>query len=121
MQFAVSQKEKSEFEAGLRGFFQYRDLGIEAATAGDYGANVIKAVPGKHAKGEWHLHKLNFQMVYILKGWVTFEYEGQGTFTFHEGDSVLQPPKLPHREIEHSEDLELLEITSPATFDTEAV
>ena len=60
-------------------------------------------------------------MVYILKGWVTFEYEGKGTFTFHEGDSVLQPPKLPHREIEHSEDLELLEITSPATFDTKAV
>ena len=51
MQFAISQKEKSEFEAGLRGFFQYRDLGIETATAGDYGANVIKAVPGKTCKG----------------------------------------------------------------------
>ena len=121
MKFTVSHREKSKFEAGLRGFFQYRDLGIDSATEGNYGANVIKAVPGKHSKGEWHLHKLNFQMVYILKGWVTFEYEGQGTFTFHEGDSVLQPPKLPHREIEHSEDLELLEITSPATFDTKAV
>ena len=121
MQFTVSQKEKSKFEAGLRGFFEYRDLGINAATEGNYGANVIRAVPGKHSKGEWHLHKLHFQMVYILKGWVTFEYEGQGTFTFREGDSVLQPPKISHREIEHSEDLELLEITSPANFDTEAV
>ncbi len=121
MKFTISQKGKSEFEAGLRGFFQYRDLGIDTATQGNYGANVIKAVPGKHSKGEWHLHKLNFQMVYILKGWVTFEYEGQGTFTFHEGDSVLQPPKIPHREIKHSEDLELLEITSPASFDTETL
>ena len=121
MKFTISQKEKSKFEAGLRGFFQYRDLGIDAATEGNYGANVIKAVPGKHSKGEWHLHKLNFQMVYILKGWVSFEYEGQGTFTFYEGDSVLQPPKISHREIEHSDDLELLEITSPATFDTETV
>lgn len=121
MKFTVSHKEKSKFEAGLRGFFQYRDLGIDTATKGNYGANVIRAVPGKHSKGEWHLHKLNFQMVYILKGWVTFEYEGQGTFTFHEGDSVLQPPKISHREIEHSEDLELLEITSPASFDTETV
>ena len=25
-------KEKSKFEAGLRGFFEYRDLGINAAT-----------------------------------------------------------------------------------------
>ena len=121
MKFTVSHKEKSKFEAGLRGFFQYRDLGIDIATNGNYGANVIRAVPGKHSKGEWHLHKLNFQMVYILKGWVTFEYEGQGAFTFHEGDSVLQPPKISHREIEHSEDLELLEITSPASFDTEPV
>ena len=121
MKFTVSHKEKSKFEGGLRGFFQYRDLGIDTATKGNYGANVIKAVPGKHSKGEWHLHKLNFQMVYILKGWVTFEYEGQGTFTFHEGDSVLQPPKISHREIEHSEDLELLEVTSPASFDTETV
>ena len=50
MQFTVSQKEKSKFEAGLRGFFEYRDLGINAATEGDYGANVIRAVPGKHSK-----------------------------------------------------------------------
>ena len=99
MQFTVSKKEKSKFEAGLRGFFEYRDLGINAATEGSYGANVIRAVAGKHTKGEWHLHKLNFQMVYILKGWVKFEYEGQGIFTFHEGDSVLQPPKISHREI----------------------
>ena len=49
-------------------------------------------------------------MGYILKGWVTFEYEGQGTYTFREGDSVLQPPKISHREIEHSEDLEILEL-----------
>ena len=52
MKFTVSQKEKSKFEAGLRGFFQYRDLGIDAATKGNYGANVIRAVPGKHSKGE---------------------------------------------------------------------
>ena len=57
MKFTVSHKEKSKFEAGLRGFFQYRDLGIDTATKGNYGANVIRAVPGKHSKGEWHLHK----------------------------------------------------------------
>ena len=88
----------------------------------DFSLTSCILIPKENRKEcEWHLHKLNFQMVYILKGWVTFEYEGQGTFTFHEGDSVLQPPKISHREIEHSEDLELLEITSPASFDTETV
>ena len=111
----------SNFTGGLRAFFEYRNLGVDDATQGKYSANVIRAVPGRHAEPAWHIHHLDFQMIYILQGWVTFEYKGQGTFTFHEGDSVLQPPEISHREIEHSEDLELLEITSPASFDTEPV
>ena len=121
MKFKITRANENKFESGLRGFFEYKNLGIEEATSGNFGANVIKAIEGKHANGEWHYHKVDFQMVYILKGWVTFEYKGQGIFTFREGDSVFQPPKISHREIEHSEDLELLEITSPASFDTESV
>ena len=36
--------------------------------------------------------------------------------TIRKGDCILQPPKLKHREIECSDDLELLEIVSPANF-----
>ena len=64
----------SEFSGGLRAFFEYRDLGINTASSGKYSANVIRAVPGRHAKPKWHVHDLNFQMIYILQGWVTFEY-----------------------------------------------
>ena len=69
---------KSHFTGGLRAFFEYRDLGVNAATQGKYSANVIRAVPGRRAEPTWHIHNLDFQMIYILKGWVTFEYEGQG-------------------------------------------
>ena len=41
-------------------------------------------------------------MVYILKGWVKFEYKGEGTFVLKKGDVVYQPPEIHHREIEHS-------------------
>ena len=64
MKFKISRANEQNFESGLRGFFQYRDLGINDATSGDYGANVIRAIDGKHAKGDWHYHKLKFQMVY---------------------------------------------------------
>ena len=57
--------------------------------------------------------------MYILKGWATFEYEGQGRRTLRAGDCVLQPPGIRHREIEHSDDLELVEITSPGDFATQ--
>ena len=106
------------FQAGLRAFFAYRDLGIKAATKGAFAAHVIRAIPGRHAEPQWHIHELDFQMIYILKGWVVFEYEGQGEVTFHKGSAALQPPFIRHRELRHSDDLELIEITAPATFET---
>ena len=109
---------ESHFDGGLRAFFEYRDLGIAAATGGSYVAHVIRAVPGRHAEPTWHVHDLDFQMVYILQGWVVFEYEGQGEVTLRPGTCVLQPPGIRHREVRHSDDLELIEICSPAKFET---
>ncbi len=57
-------------------------------------------------------------MVYILNGWAKFEYEGIGVRTLRKGDCINQVPLLNHREIECSDDLELLEIVSPADFKT---
>ena len=118
MGFKITRNNDSSFTKGLRGFFEYKDLGIEEATEGNFGANVIRAIDGEHANGEWHYHQVKFQMVYILKGWVKFEYKGEGTFVLKKGDVVYQPPEIHHREIEHSSDLELIEITSPSEFKT---
>jgi quercetin dioxygenase-like cupin family protein len=115
----VSHVAEAVFETGLRSFFAYRDLGVRQASGGAFGAHVIRAVPGQGAAPEWHSHALGFQLVYVLRGWVTFTYEDIGTVTFHPGDSVLQPPGIRHVEVAHSEDLELLEITSPADFATQ--
>lgn len=104
--------------AGLRPFFEYRHLGIKEATKGAYAAHVIRAVPGMESPAAWHTHDLDFQMVYVTRGWVVFEYEGEGEHTLREGSCVLQPPGIRHREVRHSDDLELIEIVSPAEFAT---
>ncbi|NKE46522.1 cupin domain-containing protein [Roseomonas frigidaquae] len=117
----ISRAEDASFETGLRSFFAYRDLGVRAATGGAFGAHVIRAVPGSGAAPQWHTHEVGFQLVYVLRGWVTFTYEDIGEVTFRPGDSVLQPPLVRHVEVAHSEDLELLEITSPAEFPTRTV
>ncbi len=117
--FCISHADDGKFAgAGLRPFFEYRDLGIRAATGGAYGAHVIRAVPGMESPAVWHTHDLDFQMVYVTKGWVVFEYEGQGEQILREGSCVLQPPGIKHREVRHSDDLELIEIISPAEFAT---
>jgi mannose-6-phosphate isomerase-like protein (cupin superfamily) len=117
----VRHAEGAAHDAGLRAFFTYRDLGIAEASLGSYGANVIRAVPGQHAQPHWHTHALDFQMVFILKGWVRFEYEDIGEVLLKPGDCVYQPPGIRHREVEHSDELELIEITSPAEFATATV
>ena len=103
---------------GLRPFFEYRPLGLKELTGGKVGAHVIRAKPGKHADAPRHTHALTFQFVYVLKGWAIFEYEGYGEHRLEVGSTVYQPPGIRHKEIAHSEDFEVLEITMPADFET---
>jgi quercetin dioxygenase-like cupin family protein len=120
--FHVSHLEKSAFEKrGLRGYFEYRDLGIRRATGGEVLAHVIRARPGKAPHGEWHVHDCKLQFVYVLKGWVEFEYEGVGKVLMKPGSCVYQPPNIRHRELRHSRNLEMIEIVGPASFKTAAV
>ena len=117
--FSVRHLADSPFvAAGLRACFEYRDLGIEEATGGRFGAHVIRARPGTEAVPQWHTHELEFQMVYVTRGWIAFEYEGVGEVRLEAGSCVHQPPGIRHRELAHSDDLELLEITLPAEFGT---
>lgn len=118
--FTIAHADAGKFEgAGLRPFFEYRQFGISEATNGAYGAHVIRAVPGMESPATWHSHDLDFQMVYVTQGWVVFEYEGQGEHLLRTGSCVLQPPGIKHREVRHSDDLELIEITAPAVFSTQ--
>ena len=123
VEFSVAHLKDAVFEsAGLRAFFEYRDLGIEAATGGRAGGHVIRAKPGTgHGSTGWHRHALDLQLVYILKGWVRFNYEGVGEVLLEAGACVHQPPGIRHIEIAHSDDVEILEITLPAEFDTQDV
>ena len=117
--FSVCHLADSPFVAkGLRAFFEYRDLGIKEATGGRFGAHVIRARPGTEALPQWHTHELQFQMVYVTRGWIAFEYEGVGQVRLEAGSCVHQPPGIRHRELAHSDDLELIEITLPAEFGT---
>jgi len=117
--FSVSHAATSEFkDDGLRPFFQYRDLGIRDSTNGAFVAHVIRAKAGKHAEPTLHHHVVGFQMVYVLKGWVKFHYDGVGEVELKAGSCVHQAPGIKHIEIDHSDDLEVLEIVMPAEFET---
>ena len=119
--FIASHAKGATFERGLRSFYEYRDLGIKTATNGRVDAHVIRAAAGQAFSSQPHLHKTEFQLIYILKGWIEFEYEGQGVMRLEAGSCVHQPPNIRHRELGHSEDIEMLEVVLPAGFATEEV
>jgi len=119
--FVASHAKGATFERGLRSFYEYRDLGIKRATEGRVDAHVIRAASGMEFSSQPHIHKTTFQLVYILKGWIEFEYEGQGVVRLEAGSCVQQPPEIRHRELGHSEDIEMLEIVLPGDFATEEV
>ena len=117
--FTVSHARDGGFKSGgLRQKFEYRDLDIAAATAGRFHAQVIRIGGTGQRLAAEHWHELEFQLVYILQGWIAFDYEGVGEVRLEAGDCVNQPPGIRHSVLGHSPDLELLEVTSPADFTT---
>lgn len=119
--FAFSHwKEENFTGGGLRSYARYRDLGIAAATNGLAVAHVIRFVPPcTDEVRQWHAHDVEFQMIYVLKGWIETEIEGHPAGTMHAGSAWIQPPGIRHRVVEYSDDCEALEVVLPADFNTE--
>jgi len=118
--FTLSHHREEDFDQGLRPYSAYRDLGITPATGGMVQAHVIRMTKPFSADEVAipHYHDVDFQMVYVLKGSFTSEFEGQGVHTFHAGSCWIQPPKIKHTVRGYSDDCELLEIVLPANFET---
>ena len=118
---AISHHREEDFKAdGLRAYAKYRDLGIANATHGLAQAHVIRLQgpcdPAEVSK--LHFHDVDFQMVYVLKGWVKTYMDGQGETMMQQGSAWTQPPKIKHMILDYSDDVELLEVILPAEFRT---
>jgi uncharacterized RmlC-like cupin family protein len=119
--FNVNHFRPDDFRTdGLRSYAQYRDLGMSKATNGLLQAHVIRLVPpcDPAVVSKRHFHDVDVQMIYVLKGWIRSEFEGQGEVTMRAGAAWLQPPRIKHTVLDYSDDCELLEIILPAEFDT---
>ena len=118
---AISHHREEDFKAdGLRTYAKYRDLGIAEASHGLAQAHVIRLIgPCNPAEvSKLHYHDVEFQMVYVLKGWVKTYMEGQGETLMKEGSAWTQPPRIKHLIMDYSDDVELLEVILPAEFKT---
>ena len=118
---AISHHREEDFKAdGLRTYAKYRDLGVADASSGVARAHVIRLMGpcDPDVVSKLHFHDVDFQMVYVLKGWVKTYMEGVGETMFSVGSSWTQPPRIKHLIMDYSDDVELLEVILPADFKT---
>ena len=101
-----------------RAGMEYRDL-IPDRLDGKVIASHIRLTEGGEVPDYVHYHKIDFQVIYCVKGRIKVVYEDQGEpFWLDRGDLVLQPPEIRHRVLECTAGAEVIEITSPAEHET---
>lgn len=117
---AISHYHEEEFVGGLRAYAKYRDLGVAEATGGVAQAHVIRLIGPCDPKevSKLHYHDAEFQLVYVLNGWVKTYMDGVGEQTMRPGSCWTQPPRIKHLIRDYSDNCELLEVILPAQFKT---
>lgn len=101
-----------------RAGMMYRDL-VPSRLGGAMIASHIRVPDGK-VPDMVHFHKVGFQLIFCIKGWVDVLYEDQGGLRrLHAGDCFIQPPQIRHRVVESGEGIEVIEIGVPAEHVTE--
>ncbi|QYZ68862.1 cupin domain-containing protein [Neotabrizicola shimadae] len=101
-----------------RAGMMYRDL-VPSRLGGAMIASHIRVPDGK-VPDMVHFHKVGFQLIFCIKGWVDVLYEDQGGIRrLHAGDCFIQPPQIRHRVLESGEGIEVIEIGVPADHVTE--
>lgn len=97
-----------------RAGMHYRDL-IPDRLGGSIIASHIRIPEGGPVPDMVHYHKVGFQLIFCIRGWVDLVYEDQGEpFRLYAGDCVIQPPEIRHRVLLSGDNLEVLEIGVPA-------
>lgn len=100
-----------------RAGMEYRDL-VPTRLGGAMIASHIR-VPDGPVPDMVHFHKVGFQLIFCVAGWVDVLYEDQGGVRrIHAGDCFIQPPEIRHKVL-HSEGVQVVEIGVPAEHVTE--
>ena len=113
-----SSAKKPIMTQGRRDFFSYRDLALKDASGGQMRGQIMKAITGMTEPTGWHYHTCDSQFVYLLNGWVELEFETGEMLRLGPGDTVYIPGGLKHNELRTSDDLEILEISTPGEIGT---
>lgn len=94
---------------------QSRDTTIAEHTNDVAGVHVIRRSDGV---AEWSAHSTDIMFTFVMDGTMILEGEGRDPYPLEAGDAFVIPPGMKTRYASASADLELLEVSLPAVFET---
>ncbi|MDC1303564.1 cupin domain-containing protein [Ascidiaceihabitans sp.] len=94
---------------------QSRDTTIAEHTKDVAGVHVIRVGEGAQ---DWTKQTTDILFTFVMEGTMTLEGEGRDPYPLEAGDAFVIPPDMKTRYANPSADLELLEVSLPAAFDT---
>ncbi|MCE8510288.1 cupin [Ruegeria pomeroyi] len=111
-------KDQAPWIIGRAGM-HYRDL-VPSRLGGSIIASHIRIPDGGPVPDMVHFHRVGFQLIFCIHGWVDVVYEDQGDkMRLTAGDCFIQPPEIRHRVLEASDNVQVIEIGVPAEHVTE--
>jgi mannose-6-phosphate isomerase-like protein (cupin superfamily) len=126
MQLLVAASKDARKIPGRRDWVDYRDFGVEAASAGLISTHRVTVTPqegnsDKVKQTGWHYHDCVFQWVYLIEGWVDVHLEDGSSCRHEAGSVVFIPGGYGHNEVNASERIDLIEIFMPPHPETVAI
>ena len=109
----VQRRSPTEHWTTGRAGMEYRDL-VPGRMGGFVIGSHIRIERGGPVPDDVHFHDVRFQIIHVLNGWVRVDYEDQGLIDLIAGEGLLQPPHIRHKVLECSDNLEVIEVSSPA-------
>jgi quercetin dioxygenase-like cupin family protein len=112
----IATEDKTQWQLWRLPGFEFRDIGIDAATQGLAGVKIIRS--NGDIQPQACQHNAEFVFVFVLTGQLSFHIDGQMIENLTDGDAFVLPENLSYTFTDWSNDLRLLEVSLPGTFST---
>jgi len=114
--FIRHEAAKAEWKPWRVAGFEARDIGIATATGGLAGVHVARPIGQPHS--EFVSHDADLLFTFLLNGSAELNWDQKDSELLNAGDSFIVPGNMQHSLSKCSEDMEILEVTLPAVFNT---
>ena len=114
--FCRHEVDKAVWEPWRLEGFEVRETGIGIATGGVASVQVARST----GNGIEHVssHNSDILFTFVMEGRMTLRGEGQDAHTLTAGDAYVIPPNMITSITDRTDNLEVLEVSLPATFET---